>query len=491
MLENTVADRPTDGQLNVLAEFMAMARNRVPAGYTYLGQFVDHDIALDSAFLAGVPPWNTILVSSISNKRNPFLNLETIYGYEARRFPDEPTRKELLKDNSNTILRLDDTIPGVVAKQRFLEKDLPRRKNSPLALIVDPRNDENLAVAQTQVLFMRFHNEVVRRYFGGVDTAEIFESARKMVILHYQWIVLRDYLPRILKKSVLDDVEANGNQFYHPDPVSPFMPLEFSVAAFRAGHSMIRDSYNWNRLFNDDPFPDVLPATLYDLGLNTGPGGLGNGLNLVSDWAINWRWFYDLPGNSQNQKLNYASGIDTNIAKKLGFLPDRNGIPDTFSRETSLVARDLYRARAFGLPSGQEVARTMLGSARSVLAPEQIADLLPGPLKYKFSGETPLWFYLLAEAEIQEHGQTLGEVGSRIMAETFVKLIRLSTPSIFGGGFQPDEIIADGSKEFGMAQLLKYVAGGKEEELNPLERVDLCTDEVKKAIEKLHSERSQ
>jgi len=468
MLEINTAHSPSDNELNQLAKFMTERRERIPAGYTYLGQFIDHDMTLDSAFRT--PPWGTILSSSITNKRTPFLNLETIYGFESPHNCCEPKRELLLAENSKSLLKLGDTVRGDFVHEIFTGKDLPRIPNSPMAFIVDSRNDENLAVAQTQVAFMRFHNAVVE-YLDRGDTTETFGAACKIVIQHYQWIILNDYLPRIIKKSVLNDVLTGGRQFYFPKPETPFIPLEFSVAAFRSGHSMIRNSYNWNRIFNDDQLP--LEATLRELTKFTGRGGLDGKNNLVSDWLINWNWFYETSSKSEGLKFNFALEINTKIARLLGFLPDHTGKPaKTFDRSTSLPALDLYRTRALGLPSGQMVAKIILGTEERILKPEQIATLLSANLKYVFSKETPLWFYLLAEAEIEEHGQTLGEVGSRIIAETFVELIKLSEPSIFKDGFQPNPDFYLGEKEFGMRQMLRFVAETESnqsfDQLNPL-----------------------
>lgn len=472
LLEINTAHNPSDTELNRLAEFMTKTRDRIPAGYTYLGQFIDHDLALDS--VVETPPWHPIPSSVFLNKRTPFLNLETVYGFESPDNPTQPKRELLLADNSKSLLKLGDTKATSITKKVFAGKDLPRIPNSPTALLVDPRNDDNLAVAQTHVAFMRFHNSVVRYLFslGKADTTETFEEARKIVIQHYQWIILKDYLPRVIKKSVLEDVLTNGNQFYFPNKETPFMPLEFSVAAFRFGHSMILNSYNWNRFFNNDQHPST--ATLEKLTEFTGRGGLRGEKQLVSDWAINWNWFYKTPDSPLGPKFNFAKEINTKISKTLAMLrkPKNNSL--SFDRANSLPALDLYRARALNLPPGQEIAKRILGTETRILQPEQIANLLPANLKHVFSKETPLWFYLLAEAEIEEQGYTLGEVGSRIIAETFAGLIKAGKTSVFNRNFElnfkPNPAFFPHEKEFGMAQLLKFGKTGNQDfdELNPL-----------------------
>ena len=119
-------------------------------------------------------------------------------------------------------------------------------------MIPDHRNDENLAVAQHHLAMIRFHNRVVDTLDPSTPAAERFERARRLVVLHYQWMLRTDYLRRICERSVVDDVFTNGRRVFEvgADPFSmPTMPVEFSVAAFRLGHSMIRRSYDWNKRF--------------------------------------------------------------------------------------------------------------------------------------------------------------------------------------------------------------------------------------------------
>lgn len=469
MLEIGKPFDPSDLDLNKLAEFMAIGRKRIPAGYTYLGQFIDHDLSLDSAAADKIFPWQPIAAASITNRRSPYLDLDSLYGSEfSSSLKKEPARELLLEENSYSLLKLGYTIEDTVSKT--FPNDLWRIPGSPIALVVDSRNDENLAVAQTHVAFVKFHNAVCK-YLNENDTKERFEKARGIVIRHYQWIVLKDFLPRILKESILNEVLTKPNQFYFPSKNDVFMPLEHSVGAYRFGHTMIRDSYNWNRIFNDDPTGSQ--ATLFHLAKFTGRGH-GIKERLPSDWIINWRWFFNIANSAvlERQKFNFANRIDTDIAKAVGsFKTDENQpFPPVFEREFSIPALDLYRARALGLPTGQAVAERILGSRNKVLMPEQIANLLPDGIKFVFSKQTPLWFYLLAEAEIEERGQNLGAVGSRIIGETFVGILRLTTPSILNEDFQPDPAFCNDAGEFGMPEMLQFIAANNPDydELNPL-----------------------
>ena len=464
MFEIKTQSNPTDTQIDELAQFMArnveQVNSKIPAGYTYLGQFIDHDITLDSE--VGKPPWEAISLTGIRNLRTPFFDLETLYG-DTPANPNETVRNNFLEDNSASLLKLGWTIKEEVTET--FQNDLPRFENSPKANIVDERNDENLAVAQTQVALMKFHNAVATHIVGGNDTSERFEKAREITTHHYQWMILHDFLPKIIKEAVLNTV-LKENKFYRPQPDNVFMPLEFSVAAYRTGHSMIRDSYQWNRIFNDD-VNAIFRASLANLSLFTGNGGLGGFIHgrkhLPSDWLINWNHFFDIDDSGKQEKFNFAKKIDPTISSSLGFL---NPGVSTYTRKTSLPALDIFRARALNLPTGQEVSDKISG--QQALKPDQIADLLPDNLKAEFSENTPLWFYLLAEAEVNEGGETLGEIGSQIIAETFVGLLKIDKFSILNNDFSPDKELTNEKGFFGMPEMLKFIAKHNKDFLNPI-----------------------
>src|SRR5690606_33877448 len=133
----------------------------------------------------------------------------------------------------------------------------------------DPRNDENLLVAQLHLAFLKLHNKVVDRLAAAGETGDLFEAARKTTRWHYQWIVLHDFLPKLIDVNSLRWVLEHGRtHFVFAD--EPYMPIEFSVAAYRLGHSMVRERYNHNRVFRPG---GVAPATLQLLFNFTGLSG--------------------------------------------------------------------------------------------------------------------------------------------------------------------------------------------------------------------------
>ena len=389
----------------------------LPAGFTYFGQFLDHDLTFDQT--QGLPD-GELSPEEIVLGRSPSLDLDSLYG----RGPDRETKRIYADDKIH--LRIGQTsVAGSPneAEGLVLPNDLPRGDNPARlveATIGDSRNDENLAVAQTHLAFLKFHNAVVDRLAAaGSSGVDLFNEARRLVTMHYQWIVLHDFLPRIIEQDVLDDVLASGRKFYQIEPGQmPTMPIEFSVAAYRLGHSMIRDTYSWNRNFE--------PATLGLLFFFSGGSGDMGG-NLPSNWIIDWRRFYDfsgVPGVDAPPDRNHTRPIDTALAVDLGTLP---GFPA--DDKASLAVRNLLRGRLVGLPSGQAVAAAIGAPA---LTPEQVRRGRHEAIlrEHDLDTQTPLWYYILKEAEVLHGGERLGPVGSRLLAETFVGLIEGSQVSI-------------------------------------------------------------
>ena len=231
----------------------------IPAGYTYLGQFVDHDLTMDNT--AG-SLGSAVTVEDLIQGRSPALDLDSVYGLG----PDDANDRRFyatdgirLKMGRTAATPFPPSVPATnVDRDGF---DLPRvgvgsgKSDRIKAQIPDHRNDENLIVAQTHLAFIRLHNQVGRPTSRqpGTPSAVLFERARETVVRHYQWMLKTDFLPRIVDPAIVDDVFTNGRSFFEPAPLSgdtPTMPIEFSVAAFRLGHSMIRGAYDWNRVFS-------------------------------------------------------------------------------------------------------------------------------------------------------------------------------------------------------------------------------------------------
>lgn len=413
----------------------------IPAGYTYLGQFVDHDLTMDrTAVMLGEDVSPTDLLQG----RSPRLDLDSLYGAG-------PGDAESAKfyENDGLHLKVGTTIPAenVRAKPGH---DLPRvgtgRRLAAKrrALIPDPRNDENLIVAQTHVAMINFHNRVLDQVPTSLPATQRFRRARRRVTLHYHWMLRHDYLPRICASSVIDDVWSRGRKLVEPDAAPtdvPTMPIEFSVAAFRLGHSMIRNDYNWNAKFPGTA--GSLDWMFFFSGLG---GDLGGETRLISSWIADWRRMYDFPAGGRpgmvapSSGVNRAMRIDTRLTDPLASLPPstfggNEGVPQM---ARNLAFRNLTRANMVKLASGQQMV-TRLKSRGVAVTPLSRAQILNGSAGAKLdhltaaekdavATRTPLWFYILREAELN-NGRLKG-VGARIVAETFHRAIEGSRFSI-------------------------------------------------------------
>jgi hypothetical protein len=461
--------RPNDAGLIALGQaltdpFVAgTGDSEIPAGFTYLGQFIDHDVTFDRT--EGIPD-GQLEPEEIEQGRSPALELDSLYGRG-------PTSSPELYEADQIRLKVGVTtgrpLFGVTAT---FPNDLPRQPpggtDPKQAIIGDPRNDENLIVAQTHLAFLKFHNRVVEQIeaAGGGSTG-LFQQARKIVIQHYQSIVLRDFVPRIADPSIFEEVLGHGRKFYFPKgaPEGEFlcMPIEFSVAAYRLGHSMIRNAYQWNRVFSSDGLAGLVPPLSLFFRFSEVSGDLGGEATLPSDWIVDWRRMYDFSessGGVRHPQLNFTRQIDTNLAAGLQSLPEFANVEEEHLR--FLAVRNLLRGRLVGLPTGQDVA-ARLGAP--VLTP---ADVASGPhsaivLAQGFDTRTPLWFYVLKEAEITQGGQRLGPVGSRLVVETFHGLIEGSEHSILKEDNWKPTLSSQHPDRFTMNDLLLFV-----NDVNPL-----------------------
>lgn len=435
---SSTEDRPKDGPDN--------EESGIPAAYTYFGQFIDHDLTFDPA--SSLQRQND--PDALVDFRTPRFDLDSVYG----RGPDD--QPYLYADGRRFLLG--DRLSGVGLEQPLTTQDLPRSSAKAAgqgpqarAIIGDPRNDENVIVSQFQGLMLRFHNHLAD---GRADLS--FSQVQQEVRFHYQWAVLNDFLPTVVSHDVLKHVLPHLSDLTHPSNVhvdppklefydfknSMFMPLEFSAAAYRFGHSMVRPGYRLNDTAG--PFAIFPLADLPDdpglTGFDAFPG----------NWAIDWGRFIDLderpfgsddPDDPDNPKrLQLAYKIDTSLVNPLSNLPKRVAADPP----PSLASRNLLRGWRMRLPSGQDVARAM---SVPVLEDEELkigkftgdlADILGSVVEKGgdvFAGNCPLWTYVLAETEqvkvkVKVAGgnkpiatQRLGPVGGRIVAETIVGIM--------------------------------------------------------------------
>ncbi|GJL50688.1 MAG: hypothetical protein NPIRA01_19150 [Nitrospirales bacterium] len=364
----------------------------LPAAYTFFAQFIDHDITLDSTSNLHGDPKSTEEVNTLPNMRSASLDLDCVYGFG-------PDVMPFLYDQTQTGRLYTGTDEN--------KNDVPRDDQG-RALIGDPRNDENLFVSQLQLIFLRFHN---RRIVG-----RSFEDAQQDCRYHYQWLVLHDFLKRICDETIFNYALAEIKKGKYPkcdirDKCHRLcMPIEFSVAAYRFGHTLVRSQYPANV---DYPVIDLFDERFGTEGFSPVPPAL----------TVDWRYLLDV---EPCHEYVLSKAFDHLLADELIRMPDP--IVGRFASENdrSLAFRNVLRGYALGLPSGQRVAAALKAKGYDINPGQNLHfDKLPTwpciEKKYreKLESHTPLFLYLMREAGTVGNGQRLGPVGSAILLEVF------------------------------------------------------------------------
>ena len=424
----------------------------VPAGYIFFAQFVDHDITLDTTSpLRPETPLTATKVGEIGNLRSASLDLDSVYGFGPEGSPH-------LYDTAN---------PHCLAEHPN-GRDLARSPSG-TALIGDPRNDENIFLAQLHLMFHRLHNRI---YFERVRQTDMkpewsrFEAAQQETRYHYQWVVLYDFLKRICDPDIyafavtkLRDLKASYPLCYGRDKQGELpMPVEFSTAAFRVGHAMVRNSYAINGGAKD--------VELFDKRF--GNEGFSA---LPQELVLDWRFMLEMTPHVQPRMSKAFNPLLADDLQNLPIVPSKN------PNNRALAFRNLMRANALGVPSGQAVAKALKDKGYKL----EVQDLQLGKLKsWKRVGnvlhnsgkdlatETPLFFYLLRESELVSGGARYGPVGSALLLEVFGGMLRFCENSIIRNPeWRPDRCIAGDPDNIDMKKLIE------DRDHNPLQLRDL------------------
>lgn len=432
---------------NAMIEQGAPAPNTsIPPIHTYWGQFVDHDltaatdndkvIGIDVTPLTPMPPEG--VTALLKNHRDPALNLDSVYG-DGPFAPLKPgevavpyQEQDRAKLKLGTLTATNGAAGVLIPPEDDLDRDLFRVNR--VAQIGDGRNDENLVVAQLHVAFLRFHNSAVDWVRANepdrVRVGDVFARARELTRWTYQWLCVNDFLATVLDTDAVDSVLASEDDLLGLEGrARPYMPIEFSVAAFRFGHSMIRGAYDWNRNFGD-PGTNVAPrSTLEQLFQFTGTGQFLGAPTLPDNWPAEWDRFVSIDAAFP---IRSARPIDTFLAGPLADMVNQiagtSVTPDSDLGKLlkHLARRNLLRGYRLSVPTGQAVAGALGIPALSV---QELTDALDPAIraaldKGGFVDRTPLWFYILRESEVRTGGNALGPVGSRIVAETIIGQLR-------------------------------------------------------------------
>jgi hypothetical protein len=469
----------------------AGGESSMPPVFTYFGQFIDHDITAntDREEAPGTPggafnidrpdiaPQPRDAAETVKlNLRKGRLELDSVYGDGPGQGPAAEKLEGALRDpNDGAKMRLGtiSPVPGFERPPLPVDDgaDLPRvgaaidsghltmqevnelfnadgtRTDDDVrrtALIGDGRNDENLIVAQFHLSILRLHNAIADKLRdGGMSDADaIFAEARRNVTLIYQWLVVNSFLRTVCDPSVVDRVLAERAPLYTafhdahkddlPEGVLP-MPIEFSVAAYRFGHSMVRGDYDWNRNFGRAADGSGNGrATFREMFQFTGGGGMRGLPTLPDNWPAEW----DRMIGTSPMENRVARKIDTRIALPMNSLENN----DSSRMMSRLAERNLRRGYVFNVPTGQAMVRCLYekGIEVAALSAEDIASgsdaMRAAVTGGGFETDTPLWFYLLKEAEIEAGGAHLGSLGSRLVAETLIGLLATDPRSYLNQG---------------------------------------------------------
>jgi hypothetical protein len=449
----------------------------LPAAFTFVGQFVDHDLTFN-----GLNLFDDQTGDDVTDFASPYLDLDSMYG--GRPYPDDPSdtsTKGIIKnkdvfnpDMSFKLLRLGTNAYDV---PRWTNPALPARVGA--AFIYDPRNDENQLILHIHILLMRVHNKILRQIYAErhldpakpADADQAVSLAKKEVIANWQSVLLNDYLPRVLEAETLAFVLAeiqkpgHGELKYKPTHGKLQMPHEFAIA-FRFGHSMLRNEYRLNA------FGEVPLFNNRDLERK---GDLRGGRPLTKDHVIDWDIFY--PENEFDASLSLK--IDSKVTPVVFDLPEST-IPDAIKTSGNLPFRNLTRSREidvacgedlaafFGIPQSQWLTRFQVeANDQAHYLFESDVDMYahPGgigepPADEPLRGvkdtrfKTPLWYYVLKEAEVIENGERLGPLGSRIVAEVILGGIFYGRDTKFDFGWKSQ---ITGSNVVKLRDLINFV----------------------------------
>lgn len=416
---------PLQSDLELLAKTMLDINARgpttgssIPAGYTYFGQFLDHDLTFDNTSVLTEPA----NLATLQNTETNLLDLSCVYGINNTSL------------NNNGLFDIGKTANG--------EDDVPRNANG-VAIIADPRNDENLIISQLHLAFLKFHNKVfveIKTANPTLTISQLITKTKQTVVWHYQWLIVHDFLADLCGKFFTRIINSTGSLSIHPNVQSmyPNLPIEFTGAVYRFGHSMVRDAYYVNAAFDVFPiFSPSLPPPLVSIP------DLRGSRPIPASQTIDWSMFFPMPFHKGFQ---VAENFDNFITESLYNLP----IPEVVSGMTNILPlRNLMRgAFTYQLPSGQDLA-TAMG-----IPPDEILKASNGSMVFQtlnplvtateinhltavFGEQTPLFYYILKDNHVNGNGQHLGSLASKLIGDTFMCLLSRDSNSFLNNGFTP------------------------------------------------------
>jgi hypothetical protein len=460
----------------------------IPSGYTYLLQFVAHDL-VHSAIPLSVAGG---LGGGTTNARRTPLRLETLYGsgpvgsphIYALDAPNDDRRTKLRlgrmrwKENepatgcpfrdiartpAENVTGIDRSIAGI-------------RVALTEALVADPRNDDHAVMSQLTALLALLHNGLVDIIRGREDNAgpngqfgaayKRFLCARSALTAIYHNIIRNDLMRRVIHPAVYAGYSGAAPHFIdRPTSAEGLaigdwkIPFEFSHGAFRFGHAMVRPEYQINDL------------SLHDLNITLEKSSVNDPANMPLDetWMVQWSRFFEIDGSTPN------------LSRRIGpHLSDGLGNDQIFpafdeTARVGLLYRDLLGAGLAGMWSvdaliaeignrrPQLIAASRLLTDRAYRV-DQLREWLVSGQVYgaltdqdieTLSNDPPLPFFILFEAMQQTEGLQLGLLGSIIVSEVIFGALA-SDPQSAAGGTLADQLDLI-SREFYLANVLQEI----------------------------------
>ena len=466
----------------------ALGENPSPvltSGFTFVGQFVDHDITFDTTTLDE----QQSDPNATTNFRTPRYDLDAIYGRGPSKDPQLYDPND--RDKFLIVKRPYSEIRGVPTTSDVVY-DVPRDASGK-AIMADPRNDQTLILLQLHVALQMFHNKLVDHVRKNLVSAlfpglSVFQSARRLARWHYQWMVTHDFLPAIVGKAMADSVYKevltglpiiNLKYYRTINPLGrPYIPVEFSVAAYRFGHSIARPRYTVRDFIDTRTGTTVAVSSVPLFEAEPTDNNLNGHRPIPPRLKMQWSKFFNAAGKPPTARP--VRQFDANLSDALFRLP-ATALPDS-NPMSRLAVRNLLRGKKMRLPSGQQIAQLMdvtpltdeelytdhrievrvpiVGNVVEVLREfdvenQDLKTLFEDP---GWDGEAPLWFYILKEAEIVGRGRQMGPVGGRIVAEVLVALMQRDANSYLtlNAVWKPTQPIAPARGQFTMADLLKF-----------------------------------